>query len=496
MTTISRIACPPRYGTPRTASRPTLGPAVGLVAAQLGKPLMPWQQHVVDVILEIDPDTGRLAYQEFGLTVPRQSGKSTLLLAKAVHRATATKFFGPRQQIVYTAQTRKDARKKWEEDFVEDLKASTVYRSRALSHFGNGNEHVRFTNRSRFGIESTTEKAGHGGTIDEAYIDEAFAQVDSRMEQAFGPAMITRKNKQLGWISTAGWSDSSPYLQDKVRFGRQQVELGIRDGLAYFEWAAAEEADPEDRSGWWEYMPALGHTIDEDAIAGVLAKAKREGKLNDFRRAYMNLWVPKSASEDWLVIPRDQWLALADPDSKAIQRPGEVAFAVEMSWDRTSACIGVCGRREDGLFHVEIPMDADGRSDFRSGPPHWLPPRLKQLVDLWRPARVVVNGKGPAGTLIADIEALGVEVFQPTHVELGQAFGRFRDTVEAGGLRHLNEAALATALAGAASRKVGDAVMWDMKEASTDSAPLIVATNALWGLATAPAPARFFASYR
>lgn len=247
MTTISRIACPPRYGTPRTASRPTLGPAVGEVARLLGKPLMPWQQYVADVILELDPDTGRLAYTEFGLTVPRQSGKSTLLLAKAVHRATATKFFGPRQQIVYTAQTRKDARKKWEEDYVEDLKASPAFRNKQAAHFGNGNEHIRFANRSRFGIESTTEKAGHGGTIDEAYIDEAFAQVDGRMEQAFGPAMITRRNKQLGWISTAGWLDGSPYLQDKVAAGRAQVEMGIRTGLAYFEWSAGEDVDPEDR---------------------------------------------------------------------------------------------------------------------------------------------------------------------------------------------------------------------------------------------------------
>jgi hypothetical protein len=146
-----------------------------MVAAMLGKPLMEWQQYVADVILEIDPDTGRLAFDEYVLTVPRQSGKSTFVLAKAAHRASATGFFGGRQRLVYTAQTRGKAREKWEEDFVADLQASRKFRGRVTTHLGNGNEHLRFTNGSRFGIEANTEKAGHGGTLDEAFIDEAFS---------------------------------------------------------------------------------------------------------------------------------------------------------------------------------------------------------------------------------------------------------------------------------------------------------------------------------
>jgi phage terminase large subunit-like protein len=186
-----RTSCPPRFGTRRNPDRATLGPAVGKVSAKLGKPFMPWQQDVADVVLEVDPVTGRLAYQEYGLTVPRQSGKSTFVNAKATHRCTATGFFGARQHVVYTAQTRQKAREKWEEDFLADLEASREFRGRFRAHKGNGNEHTRFSNRSRFGLESSTEKAGHGPTIDEAYIDEAFAHQDFRLEQAFGPAMIT-----------------------------------------------------------------------------------------------------------------------------------------------------------------------------------------------------------------------------------------------------------------------------------------------------------------
>ena len=83
---------------------------------------MAWQQHVADVVLEIDPATGRLAYDEYVLTVPRQSGKSTFILSKFVHRCSATKFFGPRQRIVYMAQTRLKAREKMEEGLRAGLK--------------------------------------------------------------------------------------------------------------------------------------------------------------------------------------------------------------------------------------------------------------------------------------------------------------------------------------------------------------------------------------
>ena len=58
-----------------------MGGAVAQVAKALGTPLMPWQRMVADVALELDPATGRLAYRQIGLTVPRQSGKTTLLEA-------------------------------------------------------------------------------------------------------------------------------------------------------------------------------------------------------------------------------------------------------------------------------------------------------------------------------------------------------------------------------------------------------------------------------
>ena len=312
-TTLLPTSCPPRFGTSRDPDRPTLGPAIGKVAARLGHPLMPWQQYVADVVGEILPETGRLAYDEAVLTVPRQSGKSTFVEAKAAHRCSATGFFGPRQRVVYTAQTRLKAREKWEEDFLADLQASAAFRSRVVPSLANGNEHMRFSNGSRFGIEANTEKAGHGGTLDEAYIDEAFAHQDWRLEQAFGPAMITRPNKQLIVISTAGWLDGSPYLESKVAAGRAAVAEGRQHGRAYFEWSAPEGADPGDEAVWRACMPALGHTITVEAIRAEYQKALDQRKVNEFRRAYLNQWVPRDVPDSWMVLSGDAWSACEAP---------------------------------------------------------------------------------------------------------------------------------------------------------------------------------------
>lgn len=468
MTTTSRLACPPRFGTPRTPERETLGHAVAEVALRLGKPLMPWQRHVVDVALEIDPLTGELAYNEIGLTVPRQSGKSTLILAKAVHRASATGFFGPRQRIVYTAQTRNKAREKWEEDYAADLKASRTFGPKIQTHFGNGNEHIRFPNRSRFGIEANTEKAGHGSTLDEAYIDEAFAQADNRLEQAFRPAMITRRNTQLAWVSTAGWSDGSPYLTDKVRRGREQAEMGIREGLAYFEWSAAEDADIDDRDVWRSCMPALGHTIQERDIAAELVAMS--DNPNDFRRAFLNQWVLRDDPGNDTVVDMAAWSELVDIEET---RPTPVAFSVEVSKDRKWASIGLAGVRTDGLNHVQIVQAGRGTA--------WVPSRVAQLVKEWRPVGVGVNINGPAGSLVPSLEGLRVPLLKFSARDAAQACGTLLEHVETGNLRHLGQPQVNGALGAARKRPVGDLWTFSGPDGS-DIAPLLAVAVALKAL--------------
>lgn len=431
---------------------------------------MPWQQHVVDVALELDPETNELVYPEVGLTVPRQSGKSTLLLCKAVHRATAHTFFGTRQRLVYTAQTRHKAREKWEEDFVGDLEASPYYAARIKTHKGNGNEHIRFPSGSRFGIEANTEKAGHGSTLDEAYIDEAFAHQDKRLEQAFRPAMITRRNKQLWWVSTAGWKGGSPYLEEKVKSGRLAVKMDRRTGLCYFEWSSPgddeegiEPEDPKDPETWWRCMPALGHTMTVEAIAAELV----DFGLIEFMRAYLNRWVSKDAVPEWSIVTETDWL-----DRKIEpQRPvGPVMFAIASAYpDAQETAIVVVGQTAGGRISAQVLAHRPGAS--------WAVDELKRLTGSWSNLGVAIDRGGPAGRLIAPLTDANVPLVEVGMQDAARAFGLIQ--TEIGGdlprFAHFGQPELTKAVASATKRPLGDGFTWARKD-STDLSPIEATT--------------------
>ena len=473
----SSLRCSPRWATSRTPGRRTRGGELARFAAALGKPLMPWQQLVADVALEVDPDTGRLAYRKIALTVPRQSGKTTLLLASMVHRALG---FGDRQRIIYTAQTRLKARQKWEDDHLVALEHSPFAALMLPTRKQIGQEAIRWRNGSLHGLEAPSEDAAHGEVLDQGVIDEAFAQVDARVEQGMKPAMLTRPEPQLWVLSTAGKAKaSSPYLWGEIEAGRLAVEAGITSGMAYFEWSAPSEADPADLATWYGCMPALGRTITEEAIRADYESWVAKGGLNEFRRGYLNQWVDETPAE-WLVIGQAAWQTICDPRSEIVDQP---AFAVDMTPDRTWASIGVAGCRADGLRHVEVAEHRRGAA--------WVVPWLKERVDRadrWSPCAIVIAPSGPAGSLIAEAEAAGLEILKPGVPEIAGAAGAFYDGAganplvdEPAWLRHLGQPELDLAVAGAVRRDLGDRWLWARKGVSVDLSPLPAVTLALWG---------------
>lgn len=464
----SSLGCLPRWTTPRT-DRPTRGGELARFAAALGTPLMPWQRHVADVALEVDPGSGLLVYRRVVLTVPRQSGKTTLLLAKMVHRALG---FEVRQRICYTAQTRLKARQKWEDEHLPILEASQ-FRPLFTARKQIGQEAIRWRNGSIHALDAPSDDAAHGDTLDEGVIDEAFAQEDARVEQGMAPAMITRAQPQLDVVSTAGKSKAkSPYLWGKVEAGRLAAEAGLTSGVAYFEWSAPNDAPPGDPATWWACMPALGHTVTEDAVRAEFASME----LAEFRRAYLNQWLDETPAE-WLVIGQQAWTGLADPSSQIADRP---AFCVATTADRTWSAIGAAGCRSDGLSHVEV-------IEHRRGT-HWVIPRLAELAGRWSPCATVIAPSGPAGSLITEAEAAGLEILKQSVREVAHGCASLYDATGANPkvdlppwLRHLGQPNLNAAVAGAAKRDLGDAWLWSLKSSLVDPSPLIAVTGALWG---------------
>ncbi|MEU3255920.1 terminase [Streptomyces sp. NPDC006997] len=473
------LTCPPMWGTPRRPELPTLGGKVAKVMERLGYTPMPWQRYVWDVALEIDPATGIFWHRTVGLSVPRQQGKTQGLLAVKVHRAQAYK----RQRIIYAAQNRSMARERWEDEFWATIEASRLAR-RFVIRKANGHEAIiARSTRSRIGITSNTETAGHGPPLDLGVMDELFAHIDDRLEQAFSPAMLTRPMAQLWWASAGGTEKSVP-LNKKREQGRALIEelwrTGVHTRTAYFEWFAPEDMDRSDPATWRATLPALGFTVTEDVIQAELEKLDP----GEFDRAYLNR-TRKSTPPSDPNVPKAKWPGLVDAESKP--RASSVALAIDVSQDRKRAAIAVASLRPDGRVHLEVVAHRPGTD--------WVAPAVAKLRKLWKPVAVAVASAGaPAGSLIDDLVAAGIEApkdkDKPQRGDLAvmrtgditEACGQMADAMNQGTVVHLDQVPLTAAVNGARTRRNGDAWTLDRTASLVDISPLCAVTFARWAL--------------
>jgi hypothetical protein len=454
--------CQPRYATKRNPDRETLGGDVASIATQLGKSFMPWQRDLADVAYEIDPRTGLLWYSEIVVLIMRQQGKSTFVIPAATHRAIAWK---TRQNILYLAQTRKAARKKWEREQLYTLENSPFGRKLMLPpRKSNGDESMLFRNGSTWGIDAPNEDGGVGDTLGMGIIDEAWKFADATVEQSISPTMLTVEDSQKYILSTAGTARSK-YLKKKVDAGRIRTRSGLESRSLYLEYSFPEDCDIYDPAVWWDNMPALGHTVTEEKIR---AEAETMNDDDEFKRAYGNIFLDKLQAE-W-AIPEDDWMAVADRDSEIV---GPVTWCADVSPDMAASSISIAGQRRDGLIHIECVEQLDGTS--------WLPSRMAELQREYG-GRVFGDLSGPIGGLIHRFEDEGVHLEPISGPDMQKACGSLYEAVLEKRIRHINQPEINIAVSIAAKSRTTDAWRWTRGRSLGDISPLVSATVAYWKL--------------
>lgn len=487
------LSCLPRWGTRRNFDAPTYGGKAAKAAKALGMPYAPWQRYVADIGLEVDPATDQLVYRGVDITVPRQQGKTTLTLSVSVWRANAWK----QQRILYGAQTGVAAREKWEDEHTPILEAARAFRGKFRVRKANGREaFVWLKTGSIHGLTTNKEMSSHGKTLDLAMLDEYFAQTDFRLDQATGPAMVTRKNAQKWRLSTAGTSRSVPYNAMRAR-GRAAVEAGRHSKIAFFDWCALPGMPRDDPATWRSCMPMLcpapvrgvcrcspdwRHTITEDAVYAELEAMAAD--LAEFDRAYLNISRDEGeVDQDPNVPTLQEWEMLADPDSVG----GDlVAIGVDITPKRSHAAIVAAGYTPAGLPRLVVLEYGEGTG--------WVLESIKRWHAKLRPVAWALDEKSPAATLVLPMDRAGIprmnerepvrgHLWIPTVPQLGAASGEFTDLVRQGQVVHLGQAEMAIAIDGAKTRPLGDGLWtWARRVATADICPLVAATLALAAL--------------
>ena len=454
---------PPRYATPRSPGHRTFGPAVDKLARSMGMPLMPWQRLVADTALEVD-DRGLYRYSVVVLTVPRQSGKTSLLRPVFAHRALTI----PKARLWITAQLRQDAADCWADtcEAIEDSPLGELTRRRNT----NGSECLTFTNKSTLRLfNPKSDKALHGKQSDLVLVDEAFAFTDEegdRLLQAVVPTQATRPAAQLWIVSTAGTAQST-WLRGYVNRGRE----GAGRRMAYFEWSIPEDTEVfDDLAMFAAHHPAIGHTIGHEALEA----AYESMKPAQFARAYGNFW---TSAAEWAIAPA-LWSKARTSDS--IDRSRPVSFGVEVHADRSGAAIVACGRGRGGKCVLEIVDQRPGIG--------WIVERLDQLAKQYPAVTLVIDPVSPAGTIHRELlerraRRYRVPLADFSAAELVDAHTEFLDDLTTGRLLQPGDERLDAALAATTTRSLRETVVFSRAVADdgTSPAPLVAAVLAHHG---------------
>ena len=437
----------PRWGTPAT-DRPNRLAGIQALARRIGLALLPWQQHVLAVATE--QDAGRPVYREVVVTVPRQSGKTTVLLLVELDRAL---LWGGPQTISYSAQTGTDARRKVLDDQLPVLKRSPLAGTVGRVLQGIPTQ-VAFRSGSRLDVATSSDRLVHGQTVHLGVVDEAWADDDDRREQALVPAMATVGDAQM-WVASTAGTERSTYLRRKVETGRLLAGRGVTEGTAYFEWSAPDDAAHDDPAVWAGCMPALGRLIDRHTVEHALGTMRDD----EFRRAWLNQWVEGSASR---VIPVELWERVIGPQ---VTPAGGLVFAVDAPPERDWASVAVA--------------DRDGRVELIEHQPGvgWLIDWISDRARRWR-APVALSTSGPLGGFADALERAGVTLRRYNPTEAAHASVGFYDAIIDQRVQVRSDPRLDGAVAGATKRPRGEVWLWGRLDPTIVVSPLVAASLA------------------
>lgn len=475
----------------------TLGPEVCDLATLAGLPPDPEQELALNVLFALSPNPMISAVFEFGLVAARQNLKTATLQMAALGWLFVTD-----QRLVVWSSHEMDTTNEAFEDIFNLIDATPALSRRLDPDFGkepgvkrgNGKEVIKLRpspecpTGQRLKFKARTHGGARGLTGNKIVLDEAYALKKVHMGSLL-PTLSAVKDPQVVYGSSAGRADS-----EVLRGVRDRGRAGTSPRLGYMEFCAPEDicedaacshalGAPGCAMDDMEFVRMANPALERRITIGYIMAEREALPPEEFGRERLGWWDKPDEGAEPLIKP-DRWNDLADPLSEPLD---PVAFGVYVKLDRTQSAIGVVGRRADGKLHVGVVPAVRGQAIDSLPGTAWLPGRVKELVDEWKPCAVVIDGHSAAASLITTIEGLGVEVVSSNATDLAKACGGFYDAVTAdkdseASLRHRGASPLMRSVTSAKKRDLSDAWAWDRKDKDSDITQLMAVTLALHGL--------------
>jgi len=229
-----------------------------------------------------------------------------------------------------------------------------------------------------------------------------------------------------------------------------------------FDYGCPDDVDPLDRRLWHTWHPGLAYGLtDYDALDMALGDGAAA-----FVREYGNVWTRTAAGR---TIPEDDWRHVQHTSDMP---PGRLCVALDVAFDGDTAAVVLAGPHRHLELVDVLPVDEATRRAFELHRRYGAP--------------IALDKYGPTAGAHDELAAAGAELLEMTAYDVALAAAAFLRGVKARDVSVWPHPALDDAVELAATKPLGDGWKWSRRISAGSIAPLVAATNALWGLEHLP----------
>lgn len=432
---------------------------------EYGTKLHEWQKHVLRRWLAEDED-GKFVNLDCGLSVPRQNGKTEIIVARIIYGI----IFGGRIGL-FTAQKQKtvDVVKKRVQDFFYENQHEEIFNllTPRFRKKPRNYDFIEFNNGARYQFITRTRLGGLGMTVDDLINDEAADMLDAHQATLLPTTSAAKSgNPQVIYCGTPPMAETVGEVFPRIRKEIQKSGEG-----AWTEWSVDVMTDKKDESAWYKTNPSLDKTL----LKRVIDVEARSLSTDDFNRMRLGWW---SGVEEKRAIAQKYWDACytEKPDFDDEYLP---IYAVKFAPDRSDYSLVAAQPLKDGKIHAEVVLQrpmSEGTSKITS----WLKERYRKC------AKIIIDGATGQAILFEDLTSIGVpkrKIVQPNMKQITAAHEFVFEGIMHGEFSHYNQPLLNQTVRVTKQRSLNrfGGFGWESMNSNLSTAAIDAVTYAYWG---------------
>lgn len=453
----------PRLSVLPKARAGSAGPDAIEFAESLGYVLDDWQKWLIDGMLSED-EFMQLVATVICIIISRQNGKNVVLEVVELYAFYVLEW----DLILHTAHLVTTAAGHMA-SMLAVVEANPALDEITKVYQANGKERFhRLDNGADLYFVTRGKKAGRGPSPKMVVFDEALYVTDDQIK-ALIPSMSAQSMNDdpplMIYTSSAPLADSLVLHRVRNRF----IAMAI-DGF-FAEWsidATDDEEHPIDHTDvdlWFESNPAMGIRIDPDwVINNELALMSRQ----DFMGERLGVAIGGGDEAGAGAISEADWLAAQDLSSE-IEDGQPSALALAVGPGGVWAAFSEAGMRADDKIHIEFITREPGTA--------WVAQKALELTTRLG-CSLVIDPKSPTKGIRQALIKAGVPLIEVSLEEYMEYCGAFQIDIMARKIKHMNQAPLNAAVAGAEVRPIGESWVWSQKSSEVDITTLVACTLA------------------